>query len=133
MKRVFADTSFYAAVLNPQDRWHEEAVRQARAWPGGVVLTDFILLELGNALSSVRSRRLFVDFTRRLRANPKITIVPASRELIDAGLVRYEQRADKSWSLTDCISFVVMEDQGLTEALTADRHFEQAGFGVLLK
>ena len=133
MKGVFADTSFYGAVLNPRDRWHEEAVRLGRSWRHGVVLTDFILLELANALSPVQSRHVFIEFSRSLRANPRIVIVPASRQLFDAGLGRYAQRPDKSWSLTDCISFVVMEQNDLTEALTADHHFEQAGFTVLLK
>jgi uncharacterized protein len=45
----------------------------------------------------------------------------------------FAARSDKRWSLTDCISFVVMQERGLTEALTADRHFEQAGFSILLR
>jgi predicted nucleic acid-binding protein len=62
-----------------------------------------------------------------------LTIVEANRAIYDAGLNLYAQRPDKDWSLTDCISFVVMKRLRLTEALTADKHFEQAGFKVLLK
>lgn len=133
MRAVFADTSFYGAVLNPRDQWHAEAVRLGRSWNERVVLTDFILIELGNALSSLRGRRIFIEFVARLRADARTTIVPASGELLDRGLARYSQRQDKTWSLTDCISFVVMEQFGIAEGLTADHHFEQAGFSVLLK
>lgn len=133
MKGVFADTSFYGALLNPRDHWHEQAVRSSAMLTGDVVLTDFILIELGNALSSIRSRQVFVNLVRNLRADPRVTIVAASRELLDGGLARYAHRMDKAWSLTDCISFVVMEQHGLTDALTADHHFEQAGFTILLK
>jgi hypothetical protein len=70
---------------------------------------------------------------QRLRADANSTIVEANRAIFDAGFDLYSQRPDKDWSLTDCISFVVMNRLRLTEALTADRHFEQAGFKVLLK
>ena len=60
-------------------------------------------------------------------------IVPASTELLTRGIQFYRERPDKEWSLTDCISFVVMAEKGLSEALTGDRHFEQAGFKPLLK
>ena len=59
--------------------------------------------------------------------------VPANSHLFDRGVARYVERDDKAWSLTDCISFVVMEDLGITDALTADHHFEQAGFVAMLK
>ena len=59
--------------------------------------------------------------------------MPASRRLFTRGLALYKERTDKEWSLTDCISFVIMRDLKLSAALTADRHFEQAGFMALLK
>jgi predicted nucleic acid-binding protein len=54
-------------------------------------------------------------------------------DLYEAGIELYRARADKDWSLTDCISFVVMEERGIADALTGDRHFEQAGFQAMLK
>jgi predicted nucleic acid-binding protein len=66
-------------------------------------------------------------------ADPRIQIEPCSDALFSAGLELYRRRADKSWSLTDCMSFVVMWREGITEALTGDHHFEQAGFVALLK
>ena len=70
---------------------------------------------------------------QRLRGNPGVTIVPANTEVFEQGVELYSRRPDKSWSLTDCISFVVMQRYGLTDALTGDHHFEQAGFRVLLR
>ena len=68
-----------------------------------------------------------------LRKNPDVQVVPANDALFDEGVQLFANRLDKEWSLTDCISFVVMEQNGLTEALTGDHHFEQAGFVALLK
>jgi uncharacterized protein len=70
---------------------------------------------------------------RLLPGMPDITIIASQRELLAAGFSLYSQRPDKDWSLTDCISFVVMQREGITEALTGDHHFEQAGFSILLK
>jgi predicted nucleic acid-binding protein len=71
---------------------------------------------------------------RRLWASDKrLTVIPASHDLFEIGLDRFCSRADKEWSLTDCISFVVMEQRGIYEAFTGDHHFEQAGFVPLLK
>jgi hypothetical protein len=67
-----------------------------------------------------------------LRFNPFVSIIPPSQEVFDLGLDLYAQRPDKDWSLTDCISFIVMRQHGLTDALTGDRHFQQAGFKALL-
>jgi predicted nucleic acid-binding protein len=60
-------------------------------------------------------------------------IVPPETKLFDQGIEFYQCRPDKAWSLTDCLSFVVMTDLGISEALTGDHHFEQAGFRALLK
>jgi len=133
MKPVLADTSYYGALLSPADVMHEAAVGWARALDRPVVVTEFVLLELGNGCRQFRDRALFCEFARELRADPNVAVIPASSELLQAGLDLYRRRLDKQWSLTDCISFVVMERRGLGEALTADRHFEQAGFTALLR
>jgi hypothetical protein len=133
MKAVFADTSYYLALLSESDARHEQAVGLSRSNLAPIVLTDFILLELGNAMHSRASRGMFVGLLRHLRSDPTCMIVPVSKPLFEAGLQLYTQRPDKDWSLTDCTSFAVMRHHRLTDALSADRHFEQAGFKVLLK
>jgi predicted nucleic acid-binding protein len=60
-------------------------------------------------------------------------VIGHDERLYDAGIELYRLRPDKDWSLTDCISFVVMAKRGISAALPADRHFEQAGFTALLK
>ncbi len=91
------------------------------------------MAELGNALGDTRYRKYFPLFMDGLRQTPQAQIIPPDKLLFDEGLELYRQRPDKGWSLTDCISFIVMEREGLTEALTGDHHFEQAGFNILFK
>ena len=98
-----------------------------------VVVTDYVFVELGNFFAESRYRGRVPAFVRQLRGDPTVEVIPASQSLLDKGLEPYEQRPDKEWSLTDCISFVVMREHGLTEALTSDHHFEQAGFRALLR
>jgi predicted nucleic acid-binding protein len=133
MTAVFADTSFYLALLSASDVHHEEAASFSVEFRQHLVVTEFVLLELANALSDSRTRQVFARLLPHLRSDPDVSIVPVSAELFEAGCDLYGRRPDKSWSLTDCISFVVMEQQGLTDALSTDHPFEQAGFNVLLK
>ena len=133
MNALFADTSYYLALLSDGDEFHDRAVRLSKEMRRPVVVTEFILVETGNSLGSVSERRLFTGLWPHLRADPAVRIIPASSELLQAGYELYSRRPDKSWSLTDCTSFVVMQDLNLREALTADHHFEQAGFVALLR
>jgi predicted nucleic acid-binding protein len=133
MRSVFADTAFYVALVNPRDHLHAAAVREARGFQGRVVTTEYVLVELGNRLSRSGDKGVFVELIRRLQADPLVTVAPAQPALFRRGFELLSSRLDKDWSLTDCISFVVMQDQGLREALTSDHHFEQAGFVPLLK
>ncbi|MEX0641066.1 MAG: PIN domain-containing protein [Pirellulales bacterium] len=134
MISVFADAVFYIALLSKRDQNHAAAKRLAQSYSGRIVTTEYVLLEAGNYLSSSKRRRLkFVELMDWLQADPNTRIVPSSHDTWTSGLAIYKQRLDKNWSLTDCISMVVMKQEGLTEALTADHHFEQAGFSILLK
>ena len=133
MRAVLADTSYFGALLSPKDELHPAAVEWARSGQRPIVVTEFVLIELGNGFHLPRDRELFRGFVEELLADPNVTVIPASPELFRAGLDLYGTRLDKEWSLTDCMSLVVMEERGLTEALTADHHFEQAGFKALLQ
>ena len=133
MNALFADTSYYLAIINADDIDRQRAMELGGQWRGRVVRTDYVLMELGNALSSVSRRHHLVPLIESLKANRKVEVIPANEELFERGLELFGQRPDKEWSLTDCISFVVMQDYGLTDALTTDHHFEQAGFNALLK
>lgn len=92
-----------------------------------------MLVELGDALNKPPLREEFKVVCALVQNTPSFRLVGASRELLQRGLALYHERPDKEWQLTDCISFVVMKNDGLSDALTGDRHFEQAGFKALLK
>ena len=90
-------------------------------------------MELANTLAAPVNRDLFMEWLKDLRSSPHVVIIPASHQLFERGVNLYADLPDKGWSLTDCISFLVMRDRGIVDALTADHHFEQAGFRTLLK
>jgi hypothetical protein len=132
MTIVFADSYYYLAQVNDRDDGHANAVDFAKSFRGHTVTTEWILTEVGDALAQSQTRGAFIRILEDEHRDPQTTIVAASHELFTRGVGLFANRSDKSWSLTDCISFVVMEEQGITEALTADRHFQQAGFVALL-
>jgi predicted nucleic acid-binding protein len=133
MKAVFADTSFYVAVLSPRDAYHASAESSAHTIRGRVITTEYVLLEVATFFSAMKNRATFLELLRVLRNDPETKLLPSSADLWQRGLSLFAERMDKDWSLTDCISFVVMQDLELREALTTDHHFEQAGFVALLK
>jgi predicted nucleic acid-binding protein len=91
-----------------------------------------VLIEIGNALSKVRWRALGFATIQDLRTDPDITVVSVDTSLLDRAVTLYGARLDKEWSLTDCISFVVIQERGLIQALTTDHHFGQVGIENLL-
>jgi predicted nucleic acid-binding protein len=99
-----------------------------------MLTTGWVLTELADALASTpQGRAEFLSTLRDLQADPDVQLIPCTGALMEEGVLLYSQRPDKKWSLTDCISFVVMQREGITEALTGDHHFDQAGFLALLK
>ena len=125
---LFADTSFFIALLNPDDDAHGRAVRWSRAFKGELITTQWVLAELGNFLAAPSMRALFAQVTSRVTTNPKWRVIHADDDQFQRGSNLYNTRPDKAWSLIDCISFVVMDDADVAQALTTDHHFKQAGF-----
>jgi len=133
--KVFGDTASWIALLNSHDSLHTQALevrRSLRQRNVRVVTTDFVLLEVADGLCQPPLRKAVIGVIEELRREPTIDIVPLSEQLMEKGWQLYQQRPDKEWGLTDCISFVVMQEQGITEAFTSDHHFTQAGFVILL-
>jgi hypothetical protein len=131
----FADTSFWTALSRKRDQYHRRAV----AWnqfvirsKGTIVTTEAVLWEWLNALSEARTRSIAAEGYRRAHLDARIEVVPFQPELTNSAIRLYQERPDKSWGLTDCLSFVVMERRQLIEALTTDRHFEQAGLKAMM-
>jgi predicted nucleic acid-binding protein len=133
MNPWFADTSYFLALGSRTDQWHGAAKAiTPRVRGRRMITTAWIVTEVGNALSHPTTRGAFLKLLDQLN-DENVEIVPPSEELFARGIELYADRPDKGWSLTDCISFVVMADEGVAEALTGDHHFTQAGFVALLK
>ncbi len=130
--RVFADTAYFIALLNGKDTAHALALSYARQSFREIVVTDFVLLELADAFSRPPDRGDFLTMDGHVRRTPAYTVVPVSSDLLQRGRDLFAARPDKAWSLTDCTSFVAMQEHGLTDALTTDHHFTQAGYRALL-
>ena len=117
MNKVFLDTSYAVALSAPADENHRRAAELAdelEASDTQFVTTRAILLEIGSALSKVRHRSAAIRLLTALENDPKVEIVSASDELYQQAFEIYHERVDKEWGLIDCMSFVVMNDQGLT-------------------
>jgi hypothetical protein len=133
VREVFADTFYFLALSNPADPYHDRAEAAQFDISRMLITTVWVLTEVGDALAAPWYRDKFCELLDILWEDPRVIVLPASQEHFRAGIELYRARADKGWSVTDCICFAVMEERGITEALTKDRHFEQAGFVALLK
>lgn len=128
----FLDTSYIIALSVESDEHHqraEEPAEQLLTSQTPIVTTRAVLLEIGNALSKQRYRKAAGELLDALEHDPQVEIVSITGELYD----RARSRLDKEWGLIDCLSFIIMQQRGLINALTTDEHFAQAGFRVLLK
>ncbi len=135
MAEIFLDASYAIALASRTDKHHARAVELA-AWlkAGQVPLltTRAVVLEIGNSLAKQRHRSAAVSLLEALEQDSRIDIVPLSEDLYVRAAALYKRHADKEWGLTDCVSFVLMRERGLREALTTDDDFRQAGFRALL-
>jgi len=129
---IFIDTGYILALLNTGDEHHNRAAAAAHQIKPPFLTTEAVLTEIGNALSRARWRALGYKTIQDLRVDPNIEVVPVDTALFERGLTLYGERSDKEWGLTNCLSFVVMQERNLLQVLTTDRHFGQAGFVNLL-
>jgi len=134
---IFVDTGYFVALSNRRDELHARAQAWAAWWQRAgrepLLLTEYVLVETLNLLSSPRFHAAAHRIADAVRTEPIYVLVPASRALLDAGIDLHRQRPDQGWSVTDCISFRVMNEHGVTRALAHDKHFIQAGFEGLLR
>lgn len=133
MAVLFADTFYFIALQDAADPGPTRAVGWSRQKGFSFLTTEYVLIELGDAFNAPGQREEFSVFQDALRTDPKFRVLSSSPQLYAAGLNLYRRRRDKLWQLTDCISFAMMKEQHIREALTGDQHFEQAGFTALLK
>ena len=137
MNEVFVDTSGWASFFVATEPHHAKAVELMTQWQqqnGRVVTTNYVLSELVALFTSPLrvSRSKILDYIQTIRSMIWGEVVHIDLSLDEAAWQLFGNRLDKKWSLVDCAGFVVMQQRGLTDALTTDRHFEQAGFIRLL-
>jgi uncharacterized protein len=131
--KIFVDTLFIVALINKRDQYHQIAlqfVQEFENYP--LITTDAVLLEIGNALSN-NYKNEAVELIEYFLESDDVEVVRLNPDLFDEALSLYKKHQDKSWGLVDCISFVVMKKYEVTQSLTFDRHFIQAGFQALMK
>lgn len=130
---AFDDTFALIAWLIPHDAAHAVVTAYLDGFTGRLLTTEWVLVELADALSAPSARSTAAAFLRAVRADALFEVVGYDPAVYQAGFDLFAHRPDKAWFLTDCISFAVMTERKLVEALTADHHFEQAGFRAVFK
>jgi uncharacterized protein len=135
MNSLFVDTAYWVARLNLDDQWHQQAKQlesqvKTRKW----LTTELVLVEFLNYFSGFggKTRAEVTTVVRAIIAGSQVEVVWQTQELFESGLVLYQSRLDKGYSLTDCVSMIAMQQEGIQEVLTHDRHFAQEGFTILL-
>ena len=136
MKRVFGDTFYWIALLNPRDNWHQAALDYAQNYTATQIITTDGVIDEILAFASCKGslmRQKALSMCREMLREPTIEVIPYTSEIRELGLDLYGRRLDKGYSLTDCISMIVMQQMSITEVLTHDRHFAQEGFTLLFQ
>ena len=135
MTKVFLDTAYFIALVSTADRHHLKA-QEISEWIATTkiqtVTTQAVMLEVGNALSKQRYRRIAVSLLSLIESDSDTAIIPLTRKLYVQAFALFSSRLDKEWGLVDCMSCVVIQEQSITQVATADKHFRQMGFKVLL-
>lgn len=134
--RIFVDTAAWLALVNKSDLLHQRAVtlhKQLLSKGASYITTDYVLTEVANSLARPPYRKAVIRFLDTIFSSKSVTILTVTRSHFLRAWQLYKHRPDKEWGLTDCTSFIVMEEHHLREALTADHHFQQAGYTCLLR
>jgi uncharacterized protein len=133
VNQIFVDTLFVVALINQRDQYHQRASELADSLETQfLITTDAVLLEIGNALAR-NYKNEAVEIIEHFFGSDEVEIVRLTPELFAQAFILYKTHQDKAWGLVDCISFVVMKQSEVSQALTFDQHFVQAGFQALMR
>ena len=133
---VFVDSFAWIAAINKSDNHHEAVLRIFEELLGKqakLFTTNYAIIETINALSKVEFRKAVIEFIDKLEESPSVEIIKITDEMYNNAWRLYQQRMDKDWGITDCTSFGVMKMLDLKRAFTNDKHFEQAGFSLVMR
>jgi hypothetical protein len=134
MKIIFADSFYWIALLSPKDTWHSRVIEWSQSSPDvSLVITDGIIDEIFAHFSKQGDilRGKVIELYQNILDEPNIQLIAYNQELRQAGIELYQKRSDKGYSLTDCISMIIMKKLNISEVLTNDKHFSQEGFTIL--
>lgn len=130
MNRLFIDTGFALATISPRDQYHQRAIELSQKYDGYPLVTTYpIIMELGNAFAR-NLKPQAIELIEYFFNSSEVTVINIDEEAFQRAFTIYKTRLDKMWGLVDCISFVVMQDENITYALTFDQHFVQGGFQI---
>jgi uncharacterized protein len=132
---VFADTSGLYALLVKDDDMHERAesfLLKSAESKRRFVTTDYVLDETATLLKARRQTRLVSVLVGVIFSSSACQVEWMDRERFERTLRFFAKHQDKAWSFTDCFSFLLMKERKMTDALTKDEHYKQAGFRPLL-
>ncbi len=131
-EQILVDTAYVLALVNERDQYHDRAQELADLFEGrNLLITDAVLLEIGNALARGFKKQA-IEIISYFIESEEVEIFRHSSQIFDKAFALYKKYNDKEWSLVDCISFIVMRERGIKQALTFDRHFDQAGFVAIM-
>ncbi|MGL4884658.1 MAG: type II toxin-antitoxin system VapC family toxin [Waterburya sp.] len=134
MDTIFVDTFYWVALINPQDDWHKKVLKFSQSLGDiHLVTTEEVLGEVlaFYSKSGLRMRQRVVKLIESILNNDRVTVVEQSHQSFLSGFAFYQQRLDKGYSLTDCISMNTMKNLGINSVLSHDKHFTQEGLAIL--
>lgn len=136
MENFFGDTGYFIALVNTKDRYH----LQAKEWANRITeqkinchLSIPVVFEIADGFSRIGRRELGIDLLEKISKSINFIVHSFSDTTYNNAKKLYNTRKDKEWSLTDCYSFELMKELSISRALSADQHFEQFGYEILLK
>jgi len=136
MPPVFVDTDYWMATIDHREGLHQRALTVSTQLSSyRFVTSEMVLVEVLNSFAKYGThlREAAVTAVEAIESDPRIEVIPQTRQLFQGALALFRQRLDKDWRLTDCASFTIMDQRGIGEALTNDHHFEQNGYKALLR
>lgn len=133
IKDIFIDTSFVIALINKKDLYHDKALELSIKYENyPLITTEAVLLEIGNALA-MKFKKEAIKIIEAFNTSDTVRIVEYNIAIFEKAFEIYKGYSDKTWGIVDCISFIVMKENSIVNALTSDNHFKQAGFKALMK
>ena len=133
---IFVDSFAWIAAINKSDNYHEISLRileELLNKHAKLITTNYVVVETINALIKAELRKTVIEFIDKLGKSPSVQIVKITDEIYNNAWTLYQQRMDKDWGIIDCTSFEVMQMFNIRKAFTGDKHFEQAGYSLIVK